>query len=378
MSRIALVSSSFAPYRGGVEEHVRHTAAALTARGHEVVLWTVDRGERLGVRTVDGITVRYLPTPLPAARWGSLTRFARGAPAAWRAWRDAARADRPNLLHVHCFGPNGVYAVSLARRLGLPLVVTSHGETTGDDHDAFGHSWLLRRALTAAIRDSAAVTAPTQSVLDDLSQRFGLGAGVVVPNGVDRDGRAGDRVHAPAAAPIIAAVGRVEPIKGFDVLVDALPLVRHTMVSARVLIGGDGSAAAGLRAQADAAGLAEAVEILGWLDPPDVADLLAQADVVVVPSRREAFGIVVLEAWRAGTPVVASRVDGLGELIDDGATGILVPPGDAAALAQACVRILTDPTLAGTLSAAGSVAVQSFSWDAVADAYERIYSAALR
>jgi len=215
-------------------------------------------------------------------------------------------------------------------------------------------------------------------VLDDLSQRFGLGAGVVVPNGVDRDGRAGDRVHAPAAAPIIAAVGRVEPIKGFDVLVDALPLVRHTMASARVLIGGDGSAAAGLRAQADAAGLAEAVEVLGWLDPPDVADLLAQADVVVVPSRREAFGIVVLEAWRAGTPVVASRVDGLGELIDDGATGILVPPGDAAALAQACVRILTDTTLAGTLSAAGSVAVQSFSWDAVADAYERIYSAALR
>ena len=72
MSRIALVSSSFAPYRGGVEEHVRHTAAALLDRGHEVLVWTVDRGEHLGVRTVDGVTVRYLPTPLPAARVGAL------------------------------------------------------------------------------------------------------------------------------------------------------------------------------------------------------------------------------------------------------------------------------------------------------------------
>lgn len=120
MSRIALVCSSFAPYRGGVEEHVRHTAAALVDRGHEVVVWTVDRGEHLGVRSIDGITARYLPTPLPAARVGALARFARVAPSAWRAWGTALRADRPDLLHVHCFGPNGVYAAALARRHTLP------------------------------------------------------------------------------------------------------------------------------------------------------------------------------------------------------------------------------------------------------------------
>ena len=270
-----------------------------------------------------------------------------------------------------------MYAGRLARRLALPLVVTSHGETTGDDHDAFGHSWLLRRALTAALRESVTVTAPAQSVLDDLSRRFGLATGTVVPNGVDLDERSGDRTRSPSTAPLIAGVGRVERIKGFDVLIDALPLVQRTIPTARVRIGGDGSAAPALRAQAEAADLGGAGEVLGWLDPPEVADLLAQADVVVVPSRREAFGIVVLEAWRAGTPVVASRVDGLAELIDDGATGLLVPAADAPALAQACVRILTDPALAGTLSAAGFVAVQSFSWDSVADAYERIYSDAL-
>ena len=378
MSRIALVCSSFAPYRGGVEEHVRHTAAALTDRGHEVVVWTVDRGEHLGVRSVEGITVRYLPTPRPAARAGSLARFARAAPGAWREWRSAARADRPSLLHVHCFGPNGVYAVVLARRLGLPLVVTSHGETTGDDHDVFGRSWLLRRALRAAIRRSAAVTAPARPVLDDLRARFGLRGGDVVPNGVHLDDGVTPRVPSRVAAPVIAAVGRLERTKGFDVLVDALHLVHRSFPQARLRIGGDGSMAIALRTRSAATGVADAVELLGWLDPVDVADLFARADVVVVPSRREAFGIVVLEAWRAGTPVVASRVDGLAELIDDGVTGLLVTPEDAAALAQACVRLLGDPALAGALSTAGSVAVQSFSWGAVADAYARIYSEALR
>ena len=402
MSRIALVSSSFAPYRGGVEEHVRHTAAALTARGHEVVIWTVDRGEHLGVGTVDGITVRYLPTPLHAARVGSLTRFARQVPGAWRAWRAAARQDRPSLLHVHCFGPNGLYAVTLAQRLGLPLVVTSHGETFMDAA-VFADSALLRAGLRRALRRASAVTGVSEAVLTDLRGRFGLAHGSVIANGVPAlvTGRTGlhegahesahDGAHdGPPAAfaegtgpvgggqtPTIFAVGRLEPVKGFDVLLAALPRVLAFVPDARVRLGGSGSASGSLADQIGRLGLTDSVTPLGPLTGDQVAVGMASADVVVVPSRREAFGIVILEAWRAGTPVVASRVDGIAGLVEDGVTGLLVPPGDAPALAQACVRVLTDPALATALSAAGSVAVQSFSWDSVAQAYARIYSEVL-
>ena len=100
---------------------------------------------------------------------------------------------------------------------------------------------------------------------------------------------------------------------------------------------------------------------------------MSRADVVVVPSRREAFGIVVLEAWRAGAPVIAAGVDGLADLIDDEVTGLLVDPEDPTALGNAILRVLSDPGLASRLSVAGLVAAQRYSWPNVASAYEVLY-----
>ena len=104
---------------------------------------------------------------------------------------------------------------------------------------------------------------------------------------------------------------------------------------------------------------------------------MTAADVVVVPSRTEAFGIVVLEAWRRGTPVVASDRAGLGELVRDGVDGLLVDPEDIAALAGAIVRVLGDAALAEALAGAGCTRVGSFTWEAVARDYADVYAAAL-
>ena len=371
--RVALVTSSFHPHVGGVEEHVRQVALALRAQGHDVVVWTVDRGEHLGVQTVDGVLVRYLPTPLPTMSPRGAARFARAAPSAWRAWRHAVHTDHPDLLHVHCFGPNGVYAAALSERTRLPLFVTSHGETTADDHDAYGQSWLLRQALTRALRRAVATTAPSRAVLTDLRRRFGLDGGLVVPNGVQPNAT-GVRLRGKGERePVIVAVGRVERVKGFDIAGQALPTVRSAKPAARLLIGGDGSMAAPLARLADEVGVGSSVHVLGWLDAAEVAGLMSRADVVVVPSRREAFGIVVLEAWRAGAPVIAAGVDGLADLIDDEVTGLLVDPEDPTALGNAILRVLSDPGLASRLSVAGLVAAQRYSWPNVASAYEVLY-----
>jgi len=386
LPRIALVTSSFHPHVGGVEEHVRRVATALGRLGHPVVIWTVDRGEHLGVDRVDGILVRYLPTPLPAANPAALVHFAREAPAAYRAWTAAFRADRPDLLHVHCFGPNGLYAAALARRTGTPLLVTSHGETVADDHDAFGQSWQLRRGLRWAVAHAAAVTGVSHSVVTDLRERFGLTAGIVVPNGVDLgpddrpspDDRPGPTHPRPPTPGTVFAVGRLEAVKGYDLLVEALPHLRATVADARLRLGGSGSQEAALRATARRLGVADAVEFLGRLTPDQVADEMASADVVVVPSRREAFGIVVLEAWRSDTALVATDRDGPAELIRDGVDGVLVDPTDPQALASAVARVLADPPYAARLAAAGRRRVQEFTWDPVAEAYSRLYRASAR
>ena len=369
--RIALVASSFHPHTGGVEEHVRHVARELASMGYKVAVWTVDRGERLGRSEVDGVEVRYLPCPLPARSFGALVRFAARLPVAAWAWWSAFWSLRPDVLHVHCFGPNGVYALALHLLTRTPLVVTSHGETFADDHAVYDRSALLRKALRLAIARASAVTAPTQFVLADLRSRFGLSDGSVVPNGIDAEPPAAEHVDLPVSRPLVLAVGRVEQMKGFDLLLEAM--ADPQLASAHVAIGGAGSEVAALRSLAGELGLSERVRFLGRLTPGQVTTAMASADVVVVPSRREAFGIVALEAWRSGTPLVGTVQGGMPEVVTGGIDGLLVDPTDVTALSAALRRLIRDGPLRARLVSAGRQRVEDYAWSRVAATYAECY-----
>lgn len=372
--RVALVSSSYAPYVGGVEEHVRHVARELQGIGVEVEIWTVDRGESLGTREVEGTTVRYLPTPLPGASPGAVLRFLARFPAAWRRWADARRRFDPDLVHVHCFGPNGAYALAVSRRFRLPLLITSHGETVADDHALFARSALLRRALRRGLAVAAAVTAPSQFVIDDLRAHHGLVGGTVVPNGVVLDGLGGGEWRAPTGRYLLG-VGRLGRMKGFDLLIDAF--ARATLDrDIRLVIAGDGPERARLQDTAERLGVAARVEFTGRLDAAAVARAMANALAVVVPSRMEAFGIVALEAWRSEAPLIMTNRGGASEFVRDGIDSILVDPEDTVALGEALSRLSADGPLRSQLAAAGRERVDEFTWARVATAYERLYAAA--
>jgi len=369
--RIALISSSFHPYPGGVEEHVRNVARELLALGHEVAVWTVDRGEHLGRAVVDGVEVRYLPAPLPAARPGPALRFLRDLPVAWSAWMRAFRDFRPDVLNVQCFGPNGAYALLLHHRTRVPLVVSSHGETLADAH-LFDDSLILSRALSASLRRAALVTGCSNVVLEDLRSRFGARDGQVIPNGVDLDeaGRVamGREGVPPASVPTVLAVGRIVPVKGFDLLIEAFAQV-PTTVPARLVVVGDGPEVRVLEELVVTHGLADRVLLAGHLDRPALLASMDSADLVVVPSRFEAFGIVILEAWRAGRPVVATNRGGPAEIVTDGVDGLLVDPEDVEGLAGAMTELLLDPALRHRLGESGRARVRDFTWRRTALAY---------
>lgn len=386
--RIALVASSYPPHPGGVEEHVRNVAHELRCRGSEVTVWTVDRGEHLGVRNVDGVEVRYLPTPLPHGSLRGIGEFLRAFPRAWRAWRVAQRSFSPDVLHVQCFGPNGIYALALRSRTHLPLIVSSHGETFMDS-EVFSGSLLLRAALRRSLARAAAVTGCAPGVLEDLATHYGLRGGIVVPNGVDLD--EGDRLASPTGdtsddadqapsgpaderPPTIFAVGRIVRVKGFDLLLRAFAEA-ELPAGTRLVIGGDGPELSVLRALAVELGVQHRVEFLGRLDRAAVIRGMADADVVVVPSRVEAFGIVVLEAWRAGTALIASDRGGPSDLVTSGIDGLLVDPDDTAEFAAALSRVMNDPALRQRLGAAGRRTVSTYTWARVAAHYERLYRA---
>jgi len=368
--RVALVASSYLPRFGGVEEHVFHLSRHLRARGHDVAVWSVDQGDVVPVLD-DGHLLRYLPTPLPNRSLGGMARWLAALPAARSAWRDAFAQDAPEVVVTQCFGSNGPWATALARRTGVPLVYANHGETFMDAHDSFSTSRLLRRSFTTALNEASAVTSCSTYAAADLD-RFGPHSTVtIVGNGIEPE-------LLPEPLPLalppryLAGVGRLVENKGFDVLLDAYARSWTGLQDVGLVIAGDGPERAALEARARDLGIAAHVTFTGPLRRGQVRTLLDGALAQVVPSRVEAFGIVILEGWRSGIPVLTTNVGGPADFIADGVDGLLFDPVDATQLASLITRVATDSSLRARLSANGRRTVAGYTWDRVTDAYEQV------
>jgi glycosyltransferase involved in cell wall biosynthesis len=176
--------------------------------------------------------------------------------------------------------------------------------------------------------------------------------------------------------PILAAVGRLVPIKGHEVLLRALPAVLAKLPNARLLIVGEGPLQSMLQALCAELGLADRVRFLGFV--PDVPRLLSGVDLLVLPSLVEPFGRVLVEAQAMRVPVVSTRVGGTSEIIVDGVTGRLVAPGDSEALARRIVEAFDDPVQSRVMAEAGyERARRLFSLEGMIGSVEDLYGDAL-
>ncbi len=293
---------------GGVGQHVAALERGLTARGLDVAVACP-----ASTQAVFGFA-RHLPLEVGA----------RPHP------RDAAAVARLRRLPGRVVHAHGLRAGTLAALSGRrPLVVTWHNaQLQGGRLGAALERLVARRAtVTLAASSDLAATARARGARD--VRVAPVSAPPLVPTG--RDPGLGH--------PLVLAVGRLHPQKGYDVLVRALPLLGDAVVA----VAGTGPLDEELRAAAPG------VRWLGRRD--DVADLYAAADVVVLPSVWEARSLTAQEALRLGRPLVTTAVGGLPELVGDGA--VLVPPGDAEALGRAVRGLLDDPAAAAALAARG-------------------------
>jgi D-inositol-3-phosphate glycosyltransferase len=297
----------------------------------------------------------------------------------------AATGGRPfDLVHAH-YWLSGWVGRRIAARWDVPLVQTFH--TLGvlkNAHLAPGDvpEPPLRLVAEAAVaRDADLVTALTCGEAGLLHRAYGLsGARLqVVPAGVDLS-----RFRPPAGPrpvgrpPTLLFVGRLQPLKGPDVAVRTLAEVRRTVPDAELRstggTSGSGHGASGpdeLRALAADLGVAEAVRFDPALSQDRLAEAYRAADVLVVPSRSETFGLVALEAQASGLPVVAADVPGLQAVVRDG--GVLVRGHDPIDHAAAVVPLLTDPTEAVRVGAAGVRAAARATWDRSVDRLLAVY-----
>ncbi len=271
----------------------------------------------------------------------------------------------PHIVHAHLF--HASVLVASLRRCGQARLLLSHQH--GDHFLATGARFeeLLDRL---AGRRFDHVVGCSQSVEDFLLYRYGYAPARVshVHNGWS--GAPLQRHPDPARHDVIC-VARLRAQKNHATLIDALARVRAEVPDVRLLLVGDGAEREAVRAHARRSGLDGSVELLGSVE--DVWPLLAQAHVFVLPSRYEPLGIAVLEAMAAGLPVVASAVGGLREIVQDGITGYLVPPGDAGALADRVTRLLQDTDLATEMGRRGRETAANYRIERAVERYERLY-----
>ena len=222
----------------------------------------------------------------------------------------------------------------------------------------------------------------------EVTRLFELPAGKVdvIPNGVDtarwrspdasvRDARA----QWADAGPMLLFSGRLEYEKGVHTVLDAMRRLRRRHPGLRLVVAGRGSQEDALRAQARRLRLGRSVRFAGWLADADLSAMAAAADLALVPSLYEPFGLVALEAAAAGTPVVATDRGGLGEVVRGSRLGLTVPSEDPVALADAVSRLLDDQVLARRIGREARSAVESaYAWPVVADATARVYGRAIR
>ncbi len=285
-----------------------------------------------------------VPDAVPIARF-PVRGFGRmGSARQWIRFARWCRDIEARLVHT-CDLYANIFGLTAAALAGVPARIGSRREIlTGDKTP------VQLAAQRAAYRRAHAVLANSEAAARQLAHEGVDTARIrVIPNGVDLE-----RVPPRRTRDIIrriVTVANLRPEKGHDVLIDAAPSILAAYGDAEFHIAGDGPCADALAARARERGVAGRVHMLGHCDR--IPDLLAGQDLFVLPSRSEALPNAVIEAMAAGLPVVASRVGGIPELIDDRRTGRLVPPGDAAALAAAIVELMNEPTHAAALGRAG-------------------------
>lgn len=360
-------ASTFGHTIGGGPVLAPLLAGALRKRGHEVLVITDQRPSSLPEEEHVG-GVRVLRFPFRRALGGDVRLFA----SLRRRIAELKRDLNPDLSYIFSSGYCELFHHETEDVVPGPLVVTLH--------DSFAEERLRSSAIVGRnLRAASWVTACSDFVLDHARRH--------VPEITAHSSTILNAIPVPDCNPGPASVdpahllyvGRLVHKKGVDVLLTAFAMLAERFPSLRLTIVGDGDDGPEFRMMASRLGIAERATFAGSLDRATIFDLMAAAGMVVMPSRIEPFGLVALEAAHMARPVIASSVDGLPEVVLDGRTGLLVPPDDASALADAIASLVADPDRARALGQrARARALESFPWEGFVDSYERLFEAVTR
>ena len=352
---------------GGVQRHVRELSEFLVKMGFEVAILTklgksVECDDRLNLPVIKVDPIVPFQHLIFPPNVNELKRV--------------IRDFSPDVVHVHhAFTLTSLLTLRVAEKLGVPRVLTNHSAAGSSPNSMLTlmscRGLILLRHFISKANRIISVSRCAAFFIENL-----LGNGVeslVIPNGVDVS-----RFHPPELEPsdnVVLYVGRLVHRKGVHVLIKAFSKVVREVPDARLLIVGEGYMLPFLKLMTWQLGLEGKVEFLGRVSEEKLPGIYRSSRVVVVPSLyRESFGMVALEAMASGRPVVASMVGGLPEVVRDGLSGYLVPPGSEDLLAERIIQLLSDGDLAKRMGMFGRrVTVNEYSWGKIASHVANVY-----
>jgi glycosyltransferase involved in cell wall biosynthesis len=346
---------------GGAERMLASLATELQAAGSHNVVIAPAEGEGWLARELRGTGVQVEPFRLDRPISPTFARWL----------TETLRRHRVALAHSHEF-TMAVYGAWAARRAGAAHVFTMHGSRY------YAERWRRRIALRLAATLSDSVVTVSQSLGRHLRRDLWLRAAriVTIPNGARHTPVAQsslrDELRLADTDQLAVAVGNLYPVKGHAYLLEALALLAVRFPGLHVAVAGRGQLAAQLLARARALHVGDRFHLLGLRS--DIGNVLAGADVFVLPSLSEGVPLALLEAMLAARPIVATAVGEVPTVLDGGRAGVLAPPRDAAALAGALAGVLSDPAQARRLSAAAALrAAQEYTLDKMTERYAALY-----
>lgn len=363
-----LAFSDFAPpeTNGGVERTLDEIYGRMSRKHRTVIDVVTLAGGGLAPREDhNGYSIHRAPR-LPLERLTGMQIAV--SPPIWKRGFERARQSRPDVIHAHTlFFHSSLVAASLARLLRIPLVLTVHLGSAGalpqPQQAAVGlYERTVGRSLLSSARRIICVSNDVATHVASIgasSDRI-----TVIPNGVDTQRfRPADR--ASTARPVVVCVGRLIANKGQQHLLEAAEHLKCEGFSFELRFAGDGPQRQRLQEDAERRGLQGMVRFLG--ERHDISDILREADIFVRPSLTEGMSLAVLEAMATGLPPVVTAVSGSRELVEHGVSGLIVPPADSRAIAEALRTLFSDASLGPRLGGAARERAQQFSWDRVAE-----------
>lgn len=370
---VLMVLGHFPPAIGGTETQARSLAAGLAGRGHRVTVLTLARAGAPARETLDGVVVDRALTGrgrgvVFAATYGaSLLRHLRRL------------RDGHAILHAHQLYLEAMAAAWGGMRAALPTIgKVACGSLDGDFARLRRTGLVCGLPLLKRLTRVVAISAEIEAEL--LAHGFAADQIARIPNGVDVTRFAPARDPAAAGSQVgfgpetVLFLGRLDAQKGLDTALAAWVRVAARRPAARLVLVGSGPAQASLQAHARELGLGSQVQFPGTRSDPEV--VLRASQVFLLPSRSEGMSNALLEAMATGLACVATRIGGNSDLLEHEETGLLVPPGDVAALADALLALLEDPGLRDGLgTAARAAAVERYGMNRIVREYADLYAA---